>query len=263
MRKSQPFRKPYRFKKKRLILKSRFFWFPILILIAFLTVFYLVCFYSLFQIKEVEISGNQKVSAENIRNLIEINLPKKIIFLNSKSIFLVNFKKIEENLLGQLPQIGKVDFDRDFPNKLIVSVKERKPVAILEKGEDYFFVDEKGLAFEKISEKDSWLIIKNPSLAQELKLGEEVIEEEKLAKILEIRSELRKLEIRISLAEIISSQRVNIRTLEGWEIYFNLEDDVSQQVFNLNLVLKEKISPEERENLEYVDLRFGNQIYYK
>ena len=83
------------------------------------------------------------------------------------------------------------------------------------------------------------------------------------AQILEIQSDLKELKIGIDLAEIVNQQRVNIRTLEGWEVYFNLEDGVSQQIFNLDIVLKEKISPEERENLEYVDLRFGNQIYYK
>ncbi len=263
MRKSQRFRKPYRFKKKRSILRNRFFWLFLLILIVFLTVFYLICFYSPFQIKEVEISGNQKVSTDNVRNSAEINLPKKILFFNSKSIFLINLKGIEENLLGNFPQINKVDFDRDFPSKLIILVEEREPVAILEKGEDNFFLDQEGIIFEKVSEKDSWLIIKNPGLDWDVKLGETVVEKEKLSQILEIQSELKELKIEISSAEIVNQQRANVRTLEGWEIYFNLKDNVSQQILNLNLVLKEKISPEERENLEYVDLRFGNQIYYK
>lgn len=256
-------KKSYRVKRKKKILKSRFFWFSLLILISFLAVSYFICFHSFFQIKEVEISGNQKVSSENIKSSVEINLPRKILLSNSKSIFLIDLKKVEESILRKFPQVNRVNFDRDFPSKLIILIEEKKPVAILEKGEDSYFLDQEGVIFEKVLEKRAWLIIKDPNLNQDIGLGEGVIERGKLSQILEIQSELKELKIEISLAEIVNQQRVNVRTLEGWDIYFNLEDDISRQVFNLDLVLKEKISSEQRGNLEYVDLRFGNQVYYK
>ena len=78
-------KKSYRIKRGKKLLKSQFFWLSLLILIVFLAIFYLVCFHSLFQIKEVEIFGNQKVSTENVRNLVEINLPKKILLFDSKA----------------------------------------------------------------------------------------------------------------------------------------------------------------------------------
>jgi cell division septal protein FtsQ len=222
----------------------------------------LFCFYSFFQIKEIEISGNQKVSTEDIRNSVEANIPKKILLFNSRSIFLVNLEKIEKELLGSFSQINMVIFDRNFPRKLIISIEERKPVAIAEKGGDDFFLDDKGIIFEEVFERSSWLVIKDQDFNQ-VELGERMIEEEKLTLILEIKSELKESGIRINLAEVINHQRVNVKTLEGWEIYFNLEDDIAQQVFNLITVLKEKIPSEKRGNLEYIDLRFGNQIYYK
>jgi len=263
--KSQRFIKYNRFKVRRkiLILKNRFFGSVILFFIAFLIIFYLVYFYSFFQIKKIEISGNQKVSTEDIKNLIEINLPIKILFFNSKSIFLADLKKIEEEILNQFPQIGKVNFRRSFPEKLVFLVEERKPVAIFEKGEELFFIDNEGIIFEKVSGNDNWLIIRDPNFRREPKLGEVIVEKEKISQILKIQSGLKELKIEIVSTEIASQQRINVKTVEGWEIYFNPQNDVSQQVFNLGLILKEKISPEERRNLEYVDLRFGNQVYYK
>lgn len=263
MRKSQRFRKPHRFKRKRSILKSRSFWLSVLALIIFLAVFYLISFSSIFQVKEIEISGNQKVPTEDIKGLVKDTLPRRILFFDSGSILLIDLRRTREELLDKLPQIKKVEFDRDFLSKLIVSIEERKPVAIVENGEKDLFIDDQGIAFEEVSERGSWLLIKDPNQSQDLKLGEKVVEEEKLSPILEIKSELRELGIRISLAEVIGQHRVDIETLEGWKIYFDLESDISKQVFNLDLVLKEKISLEKRENLEYVDLRFGNQIYYK
>lgn len=265
MTKSQGFKKYNKFKpkRKRFSLKNRFLWSIILFLIAFLIIFYLICFYSFFQVKGIEITGNQKVSTDEIRNLTELNFPRKILFFHSKSILLIDPKKNEGEILKQFPQIGAVYLERDLPEKLIISIEERKPAAIFEKGEELFFIDGEGVIFEKVSEKNNWLIVKNPSFEKEPKLGEEAVDKEKMSQILKIQSGLKESNIEIISTEVVSRQRINAKTSEGWEAYFNSQDDVSNQVFNLNLVLKEKISPEERRNLEYVDLRFGNQVYYK
>lgn len=260
---SQKIKKLYKVKKRRRILRSRLFWFFVLILVASLSFTYLFCFSSVFQVKEIEISGNQKVPAENIKRLVEINFPKKFLLFKSKSLFLANLGEIESNLLNEFAGVGKVDFDKDFPGKLLVSVEERKPIAVFRRDERYFFIDDQGIAFEEVLERDSWLTIDCLDRDWDLKLGERVVEERELSPVLEIRSKLQELGIRIRSAEVVSYYRVDIETLEGWKIYFNLEDDVFKQVFNLELILKEKISPEERGNLEYIDLRFGNQVYYK
>lgn len=265
MIKSQNFKRYNRFKikKRKRILKNRFFWFLILILMATSIVLYLICFYSFFQVKKIEILGNQKISSEKIKNLTEVNFPRKIAFLKSQSILLVDFQKIERGILNQIPQIAIVSFERDLPERLIVSVVEREPIFLFERGQDYFFIDKEGVIFDKVSERDNWLIVKVSGFERELKLGEQIIEKEKLSQILEIQSGLRDLKNEIIWAEIVNSQRINVKTLEGWQVYFNSQNDISEQILNLNLVLKEKISPEKRRNLEYVDLRFGNQVYYK
>jgi len=265
MIKSQKFKKYNRFKtkKRKQIFKNRFFRSFILILAALLILFYLVCFYSFFQVKKIEIFGNQKINSEEIKKLTEINFSRKIIFFKSKSVFLINFQKIEKAILSQIPQIGSVAFERDLPEKLIISVKERKPVALFEKNQNYFSIDEKGVIFEKISEKDSWLIIRSFIFEKEPKLGEQIMEKEKISQILEIQTGLKELKNEIILIEVINHQRIDVETSEGWKIYFNSQNNIANQIFNLNLVLKEKISPEKRRNLEYIDLRFGNQVYYK
>ena len=265
MIKSQGFKKYNKFKPKRrkIILKNRFFWFFILISIAISIIFYLICFCSFFQVKKIDIVGNQKILSEEIKKLTEINFPRKIAFLKSQSILLIDFQKIEREILGQIPQIGIVSFERDLPERLIVSVSEREPIFLFEKDQHYFFIDKEGVIFEKISEKDNWLIVKISGIEREPKLGEQIIEKEKISQILEIQSGLKELKNEVISVEIANPQRINIKTFEGWEIYFNSQNDISNQVFNLGVILKEKISPEKRRNLEYIDLRFGNQIYYK
>lgn len=252
-------------RKKKSIFKNRFFWFITTILIISIILFYIICLYSYFAISEIKIFGNQKVSTEEIETLIQKEISTKILFLESRSIFLISLKSINREILDKFPKIDRVDFDRDFPNSLIVSIKEREPVAILSVDNNNCIIDYKGVMFEKTPEinNEQLLVIKAAEIESEITLGKTLISASDMSKILEIQSELKELELDINFVEIAKDYRVNVELLEGWKIYFDSENDVSRQILNLNLVLKEKILPEERENLEYVDLRFGNQIYYK
>jgi len=81
--------------------------------------------------------------------------------------------------------------------------------------------------------------------------------------ILQIQGNLKdNFQINVKEAAISLPERLNIKTSENWQIYFNLESDINLQITKLNLPLKEEISPEKRENLEYIDVRFS-RAYYK
>jgi len=248
----------YRPKRKRKII----YFIPFFL---FFVVFYLICFSPFFQIKKIEISENQKISSDNLKYLIENKLTKKILFFDSKSLFLADLKEIEESILKKYPEIEKVNFFKKIPDKLQVLIRERKPAAVFEKDGNYFLIDESGIAFEKIQEKPNFLLMKKSDFNQEIKLGEGIIKKEEMSQILKVEPEFKNknLEFKADFAELVNEQRLNVKTSEGFDVYFDILGDISQQVLNLSVILKEKISPQEKRNLEYIDLRFGNQIYYK
>jgi len=256
------YKKSYRIKKKKSVLrifKSKIFWLVFLFLVVSGTIFYFVVFSSFFQIKEIKISGNIKVSVEDLRNNIAEQIDKRIIFFNTKSIFLANLKKINKMLLEKFPQIAKVDLDRKLPDSLMVQIEERKPVAVLCNSE-CFFIDKNGVVFEKISEIPlEMLIIKAENIDKELNFlkGAKLLEKEQLNQILKINSKLKDdLKIPVERILTISKKRINAKTSEGWEIYFNPEKDLEWQLTELSILLKERIPLEKRRNIEYIDLRF-------
>ena len=59
---------------------------------------------------------------------------------------------------------------------------------------------------------------------------------------------------------IVSEKRIDVETMEEWNIYFNPKKDLDWQLEEFGILLKEKISLKNRENLEYIDLRF-EKIY--
>jgi len=247
------YRKPYRLKKKKSILRNRFFWLTILILIIIGGMLYFLFFTPFFQIKEIKISGNQKVSTEDIQNRIQWTLSHE-----GNYIFFCNLNKINQEILQFFPQIARIDTEKKFPDKLLVKIEDRKPAAIFIYSDKYFLIDKEGVIFEEtFPDGDEYLKIKNPTLSQGLNLGSKVVENDILISVLEIESDLKE-DFKIPLEEvtIASEQRLNVKTLEGWEIYFNPRGDLDWQLTKLGAILENRIPPEKRRNIGYIDLRF-------
>jgi len=267
MRRKQYFRfkRKYKIRKKKKFYKKKSFWLGIFSFFLLSGIFYLIFFSPIFQIKEIKILGAKRVSTDTLRNFIEGRANQRIFFLVTRNIFLINSQEIEKNLLAEFPQLDQAALKKKLPEILEVQVKERESAAIFCQAEFCFFVDREGVIFEKISEeRDNLLRIENHLLKDQPKLGQEIFEKKEMEKILEIKEKLNQ-DLKISLVAIskVSEDRLDAKIFKNWKIYFNLKENISEQIFNLRLLLEEKIPQEKRENLEYIDLRFGNRVYYK
>jgi len=264
MRKSQWARSPHQFRRKKSILRNRYFWIFVLIVIAVGTLTNLLIFHATFQIQEIRVVGNQQVATAKIQNLVREQTRKKILFFDSESIFLIDAKKIGASLLTQFPQIGSADTKRDFPNQLEVSIRERVPVAVFLQEQNLFLVDEEGIAFKHASGTPlNIFTIQDQIFERDISLGDQVVEKEKLTQFLSIGSHLKEADLLLESVEVLSQERVNARVFVGWEIYFNLAQNLDWQLEKLTLVLENQISEEQRGELEYIDVRFGDKAYYR
>jgi len=59
------------------------------------------------------------------------------------------------------------------------------------------------------------------------------------------------------------SNEIKVVTEKGWQIYFNTNLNVETQLDKLVLIYEKKIKELGIDNLEYIDLRFGNRVFYK
>lgn len=237
------YRKPYRIKRKKSIWRRQFFRLGVLLLIFFISFSYLLFFSETFQVKKIIVSGEEKISKEEIKKLVE-----------KKNIFLINLGKTRKNILEKFLQIAEIEIDRSFPDTLNILVIERVAVAVWCESEECFLIDKEGVLFEKASPETDWV---------EIFGDKELLEEKKISQILEIRSKLKEdLDVAIEKAVLVSPKRLDVKTAENWEIYFNLEEDLNWQVQKLGLVLEKQIPPEKRGSLQYIDLRFS-RVYYK
>ncbi|KKQ68623.1 MAG: hypothetical protein A2626_02995 [Candidatus Nealsonbacteria bacterium RIFCSPHIGHO2_01_FULL_38_55] len=257
------YKKQYKVRRKGGIFRSKFFWFCFLALIFFGTGVDVFFFSSIFQVGNIKIEGNQKVSLEEIENIISKNTDKKFVFMETKSIFLTELSEMSEEILREIPKIAKINLTRDFPNTIFAQVVERIPIAIFCDLKKCFFIDNGGVAFEEAREvaSDMLKIIK-ADFSGEMKLGEAPIKKEQIADIFEIFSKLKNLKLSAGEFLIKSDARFNIKISEGWEIFLNPQKDIDKQLKNLGIILKEKLPIERRKNLQYIDLRFDRIYIY-
>lgn len=256
-------RKRYRVKKKKSILRNRFFWISLFILILIGGLLYLLFFSSFFQIKEIEISGNEKVLTVDLQNTIYSSATRNFLVFSTKSIFLFPSNQIKEELSEKFPQIDQFILKRKLPDSLVLEIQERRATAVFCKETDCFFIDEKGILFEEILEEVPLeLIIIKSEIEKSINLGEEIIREENLQRILKIRTKIEK-NLKIDIKEVILSfEKLTVLIGEGWEIYFDISGDIEWQLIELSLVLEKQIPLEKRGELEYIDLKF-TKVYFK
>ncbi len=258
------YRKPHRIRKKQPFFKKKYF-FPTFFGFLFLiSIVYLLVFSSFFQIENIVISGNEKTEKNEILKMIESKIQRTMFFYSTKSIFLADINEIKKTALNSFVQIQGLEIKKSFPKSLNVIVIERLGLAVFcNNDEDCFLLDQEAIIFEPLLNESQLPRIKKFNNEKQFELGDQVIEEDLVLKILKVFSVLAELDIKAEKALIVSNERINVLTDQGWEIYFNPEKDLNWQLAKLEALLKEHVPLEDRSELDYVELRFGDLAPFK
>ena len=255
----------HRIKPKKSIFKKLWFWILILLVIIISAIAYFALFYSGFQVKNIIISGNKKVSTKDLQAIVSeysntglVNFASvKIV---SRSIFLVNEEKINSDILKVFPNIEQLKINKSLPQTLVLGVTERKPIGVFcDSKEKCFLIDQNGITFEPLSVPpvDS-TIVRQVFEGGQVFTGEQVINQNIMNAIYNIQKALKdNLNINLKEALVASPLRLNITTSANWQAYFDLgsDSDINLQISKLNSLLSRGISAGDMKNLHYIDLR--------
>ncbi len=254
--------------------KRAFFWWALLLVAITCASVYLFLFLPNFQISQISVSGINKINADTVKNIGWQCITKNFIkagnwSISSKSIFLADIEEIKNRILNSDAVIENVIVEKKWPDKIDIKIKERDQVAIFCQGERCFYVDANGIIFDELHQKpaDNFIVRQDQNdEVSDLSLGSSVVRGSLIASIYQIEKKLKD-DFQISLKEALISTptRLNITTGEGWQIFFDINQDanISNQLTKLDLLLKQEINSETRQTLEYIDLRFEARAYYK
>jgi hypothetical protein len=103
-----------------------------------------------FRVNAARISGNQRISTEELNAALD---------LNGKPIFLLTPAQLKERALRAYPELASVDVTVDLPNIVTVKVNEREPVILWQQDGGYAWVDKTGTAFRPHGDAPGLIVV--------------------------------------------------------------------------------------------------------
>ena len=226
---------------------------------------------SYFRVDRIEVTGNRMLSAEGVagaaREAIGGTLGR---IIPQSNFFIISSETIERALRERFPSIESVRVSRRFPDRLLIRVSERtlwgvycEQAALSLPPRSCAYLDTSGTAYAELSQFQGWLlpvIFGSGSVA----LGTAPIPPATLAFFGQARAALAAVNGELLAMRLSTSTPVDARLelAEGWELWVSTDRPIAEWSGVLQTVLAEEVGARRRE-LEYVDLRFGNKVFYK
>ena len=224
------------------------------------------------QIREITISGLESFETRAVEERIGSLLDGTYFFLlPRRSYFLADTRALAEDLGREFPQMREIRAAKRFPDELQVAVTERSfwGISCNTSGDalplQCVYIDPTGFAYEEAPQVTGALILAVERDGEPPAVGQTVIESammERLRLLKEGFGEAGDVMITgFELRKRIPTE-IRARTSDGFMLVLSRDDDFARMFGVLKRVLDEEIK-EKRERLEYIDLRFGNKVFYK
>lgn len=233
------------------------------------------------RISKVELNGGILVTQVEIESKTLTYLYGSYFWLFPKgNIFLYPKDKLEEYLRGVFKRIDTIDIHRKGFQILIIDITERKPFAIWcdklpdlmmsVEEENCYFIDQNSTVFAKAPHFSGDAYFKYYGLISlapgESPIGKEYIASTtKFGEISNLVSKTKKLLIFPLYLLAKGDDEFSIILRGGGEIYFDARESLSIAEQNLEALLQTPVFASSTGDLpiEYIDLRYGNKLFYK
>jgi cell division protein FtsQ len=252
--------------------KSEWSWRLKLIILAAILIFiifvWFIYFSSYFSITKIEINGNIKIPSNDIEKLVWQQSNNRRFFIGlQKNINIFNKDKLL-NTLNEQYYFEKLSIKKDLPNTIIINLEEKSYSLIWYEADNYYYIDSNGSI---ISEADpleikqkSYPLIDNRG---EKKVSGNAIEvnSNNLNYVTQLFKKFKNNHKNFKVDRFILDNELNtvkIALLDGPEIYFNIQEDISNQIAKLLVIVNEKLK-DNFANKTYIDLRYGDRVYYR
>jgi len=261
-------------KRKFFFIKALFF--LVLFILAGVSFFYLLRLKNI-TISEVELRGNVIVGTEDVLSFINEELGGSYYaFFPKNNIFLYPKEDIEAKMLDKWKRVESVDVLRNGLTGITVNVTEKKPrflwcretIEGLSREGDCYFIDDKGYLFSKapgFSEDVYFRFFGNISAADPI--GQRYLEESKFKSLSDFTVHLEQAKIKASKMLAKENGEYELYLSEFGRVFINDRQDFEKTFENLKTLLESDVFKREvkgaSSSLDYIDLRYGNKVYYK
>ncbi len=218
------------------------------------------------EVTSVEVVGVDRLDPSRIEEIIETSLSSNVnTWWNSNNLLLILETEITTRIQDQEPSVSSVKILRKFPDTVIAIVEERYPVFQLCSPDNCLLLANDGIVID-MAEGGNLIPIRRQVSSE---VGDQVYSKrtmdwlENLVRSYSIDVGLSIKEIEVSLEGESGILEIAVMTADGYPIRFDFETDIITQKNALQAVFASDIPEERRSNLEYIDLRIPNRVYYR
>jgi len=98
-----------------------------------------------FEIKEISVRGLKELTEKEVLASAEIKPAQNLLAINTDAVI----HRVAANQWVKNVYVG-----RELPNKLVLEVQERSPLALVKQGSDFYLMDGEGYVFKKLGKGD-------------------------------------------------------------------------------------------------------------
>lgn len=98
-----------------------------------------------FQIKKISVRGLRELTEKDVLEAAGIKPAQNLLAINTDAVI----RRVSANQWVENVSIG-----RELPDKLVLEVKERTPLALIKKDNDFCLMDAEGFVFKKLGKSD-------------------------------------------------------------------------------------------------------------
>lgn len=215
-------------------------------------------------IADVHVVGAEKVSKEHIERAFDATLYDGAHPLFSRAnIFLYPRKRIAAELLYDFPRLQSVSVGRAslLSQTVVVTVEERVPRHEWCNGACYL-LDEDGFIFAPSSGEAGGYEFSGGLLPGEEPIGQHFLRS-RLDSVVSFLDELERAGFTARGATVENEKDLSVELAEGLVLKVSFDSDLDQTLRNFELAVVSEALSGRLDELEYLDLRFGNRLYYK
>lgn len=219
-----------------------------------------------YSIKEVNVDGAGSVPPRLVQALVETKLNDGTYpILSRENIFLYPKAAIAKGISEYFPRVLSADISRQslLAQAITVSIVERKPFALwCSEKKECFVMDESGFIFQTAAATSTSEVVFTGGLAGTVPIGQTFLPKQ-LSGILALLSRLEEQGFSATSVSVENEQDLAVSLSEGFIMRASFGEDVVALVRNLQAVLSSGPLLGKEDKIEYIDLRFGNRVYYK
>ena len=226
-------------------------------------------------VREIVIRGNSVVSEEELRGAVSAALEGTYLFLFPKrNVLWYPRGGVEAAALSAFPRLKTADVVTDDLQKIVLTVEERVPQGLW-CGDEYkspsggdrcYFLDDEGFIYADAPEFSGNVFFRYFGTLPmgDPVIGQQFLEPQEFERLAFFRNALREVRIETEALSLVDDIDIELYLESGGKVVFDRDQSLSEVLDTIQAVFSsEAFKRQDLLSLDYVDLRFGNKVFYK